>query len=113
MQEVNVDHWMKSEAHDIEVSLQIFSSGPFTPTSSFLYSKFDPNSPFQASICTCGSPCQNFKKKHIKFQFKIDSDSCHLKHFKKQPFTPQKSNTKHHKMFVLDQKQKTKRTTII
>ena len=29
------------------------SSGPLTPTSSLSYSKFYPNSPFQASICTC------------------------------------------------------------
>ena len=30
MQEVNVDHWMKSEAHDIEVSLQFFLQAPYT-----------------------------------------------------------------------------------
>ena len=31
MQEVNVDHQMKSEAHDIEVSLQFFPLGPLHP----------------------------------------------------------------------------------
>ena len=31
MQEVNVDHWMKSEACDIKVSLQFFPPGPLHP----------------------------------------------------------------------------------
>ena len=46
---------MKSEAHDTEITLQ-FSSRPFTPTSSFLYSKFYPNSPFQVSIYILDHP---------------------------------------------------------
>ena len=59
----SVDHWMKSEAHDTEVAFQ-FSSRPFTPTSSFLYSKFYPNSPFQVSIYIPDHPVKIFKKPH-------------------------------------------------
>ena len=46
---------MKSEACDTEVTFQ-FSSRPFTPTSSFLYSKFYLNSSFQVSIYILDHP---------------------------------------------------------
>ena len=45
----------ESEACDTEVTFQ-FSSGPFTPTSSLLYSKFYPNFPFQVSIYILAYP---------------------------------------------------------
>ena len=45
----------ESEVCDTEVTFP-FSSGPFTPTRSLLYSKFYPNFPFQVSIYIPANP---------------------------------------------------------
>ena len=85
-------------------TFQFFPLGPLHPPVSFLYSKFYPNSPFQVFHLHSGPPSQIFIKPH-EIQNSINSDHFfHLNVPKSGPLHHQKSNTKHHKNILLNQK---------